>query len=199
MAYYIFLKSSRSLEEFRKNPHLKIPPKSPSTNFQNLGKFKNPIFNSEFFSLFSARPTLRPTRPLAQPARGPRCPHGPKLPRLAHLARASVASSREYVFPFGSRLPRRLPLPRFSDNRASAVSSVPHLQLPELAHAATNSQPSSAAQLCASGATEPLPPRLHFPSLNFPLKPSPVFNGVKAINAGVKLPGHPSPTLPRPL
>jgi hypothetical protein len=33
MAYYIFLKSWRSLEEFRKNPHLKIPPKSPSTNF----------------------------------------------------------------------------------------------------------------------------------------------------------------------
>jgi hypothetical protein len=44
MAYYIFLKSLRSLEEFRKNPHVKIPLKSPSTNFQSLGKFKNPIF-----------------------------------------------------------------------------------------------------------------------------------------------------------
>jgi hypothetical protein len=44
MAYYIFLKSLRSLEEFRKNPHVKIPPKSPSTIFQCLGKFKNPIF-----------------------------------------------------------------------------------------------------------------------------------------------------------
>jgi hypothetical protein len=29
MACYIFLKSLRSLEEFRKNPHVKIPPKSP--------------------------------------------------------------------------------------------------------------------------------------------------------------------------
>jgi hypothetical protein len=47
MAYFIFLKSLRSLEEFRKNPHFKIPPKSPSTYFQSLGKFKNPIFNSE--------------------------------------------------------------------------------------------------------------------------------------------------------
>jgi hypothetical protein len=47
MAYYIFLKSLRSLEEFRKNPHVKIPPKSPCANFQSLGKFKNPIFNSE--------------------------------------------------------------------------------------------------------------------------------------------------------
>jgi hypothetical protein len=57
--------------------------------------------------------------------------------------------------------------------------------------------PPSAAQLRASGATEPLPPSLHFPSLNSPLKPSPVFNGVKAINAGVNPPGHPSPALPQ--
>jgi hypothetical protein len=44
MAYYIFLKSLRSLEEFRKNPHAKIPPKSLSINFQSLDKFKNLIF-----------------------------------------------------------------------------------------------------------------------------------------------------------
>jgi hypothetical protein len=68
MAYYIFLKSLRSLEEFRKNPHVKISPKSSSTNFQSLDKFKNPIFNSEIFSLLSARLTLQPTRPSAQPA-----------------------------------------------------------------------------------------------------------------------------------
>jgi hypothetical protein len=41
MAYYIFLKSLRSLEEFRKNPHVKIPPKSPCANFQSIGIFKN--------------------------------------------------------------------------------------------------------------------------------------------------------------
>jgi hypothetical protein len=50
MAYYIFLKSLNSLEEFSKNPHIEIPPKSP-TNFQSLGKFKNPIFNSEILFL----------------------------------------------------------------------------------------------------------------------------------------------------
>jgi hypothetical protein len=33
MAYFIFLKSLRSIGEFRKNPHVKIPPKSPCTNF----------------------------------------------------------------------------------------------------------------------------------------------------------------------
>jgi hypothetical protein len=54
-----------------------------------------------------------------------------------------------------------------------AISSMPHLQLPELARAATASWPPSTAQLRASGATEPLPPRLHFPSFNSPLKPTP--------------------------
>jgi hypothetical protein len=49
MAYYIFLKSLRSLEEFRKNPHVKIPPKSPCANFQILGKFQNPISISKIF------------------------------------------------------------------------------------------------------------------------------------------------------
>jgi hypothetical protein len=68
MAYYIFIKSLRSLEEFRKNPHVKIPPKSSSTNFQSLAKFKNPILIRKFFSLLSARPTLQPGQPSAQPA-----------------------------------------------------------------------------------------------------------------------------------
>jgi hypothetical protein len=143
-----------------------------------------------------AWPTLRPTRPLAQPARWPRCPRRPKPPRPAHLARASVASSWEYAFPFDSRLPSWPPLPRLSVKRAPAVSSVPHLQPPELARAATASRPPSAAQLRASGATEPLPSHLHFPSLNSPLKPSPVFNGVKAINASVDPPRPPLPGAP---
>jgi hypothetical protein len=56
MAYFIFLKSLRSLEEFRKNHHVKIPPKYPCANFQSLGKFKNPIFNLEIlFSSLSAQ------------------------------------------------------------------------------------------------------------------------------------------------
>jgi hypothetical protein len=53
MAWHIifFLKSLTSLEEFRKNPHVKFPPKSPCANFQSLGIFKNPIFNSEILFL----------------------------------------------------------------------------------------------------------------------------------------------------
>jgi hypothetical protein len=71
MVYYIFLKSLRSLEEFRKNPHVKIPSKSPSTNFQSLGKLKNPIFYSKriFFSEFGppglASPVLARSAPQA--------------------------------------------------------------------------------------------------------------------------------------
>jgi hypothetical protein len=139
----------------------------------------------------AAHSAFGPTSPLAS------LPPQAETPSLAHPARASVASLREYVFPFGSRLLSWPPLPRLSVKQAPAVSSVPHLQPPELARATTASRPPHAAQLRASGAIEPLPPRLHFPSLNSPLKP-PVFNSVKAINAGVK-PSHPSPALPRPL
>jgi hypothetical protein len=58
MAYFIFLKYLRSLEEFRKNPHVKIPLKSPCANFQSLDIFKNQIlFGKEFFHRF------RPIRP----------------------------------------------------------------------------------------------------------------------------------------
>jgi hypothetical protein len=101
MAYYIFLKSLRSLEEFRKNPHVKIPPKSPSTNFQSLGKFKNPIFNSEipFFHIFAqadlvAHSASGPASPLAAPPpQAKTVPAGPP-------SDASVASSWEIRLPF---------------------------------------------------------------------------------------------------
>jgi hypothetical protein len=43
MACFIFLKYLRSLEEFRKNPYVKIPPKSPCANFQSLCILKNKI------------------------------------------------------------------------------------------------------------------------------------------------------------
>jgi hypothetical protein len=82
MAYYIFLKSLRSLEEFRKNPHVKIPPKSPSTNFPSIGKFKIQfLIQKSFFFTFGPATQPRPisffpygrfplpTGPQPQPAR----------------------------------------------------------------------------------------------------------------------------------
>jgi hypothetical protein len=71
MAYYIFLKSLSSLGEFKKNPHVKIPPKSFCANFQSLGKFKNLIFNSEI--LFFA---FGPADLVAHSAVGPAGPAG---------------------------------------------------------------------------------------------------------------------------
>jgi hypothetical protein len=64
MAYFIVLKYLRSLEEFKKNPHVKITPKSPCANPQSLGIFKNQIlFGKEFFLTFD--PT-GPSGPSAQ-------------------------------------------------------------------------------------------------------------------------------------
>jgi hypothetical protein len=64
MTYYIFLKSLRSLEEFMKNPHIKIPSKSPPTNFQSLGIFKNQIFiRKRIFPSLSAQSAQQPAGP----------------------------------------------------------------------------------------------------------------------------------------
>jgi hypothetical protein len=108
MTYYIFLKSLRSLEEFRKNPPVKIPSKFPSTNFQSLGKFKNTIFNSEIlFLLISAQPTLRPTRtrplspasPLAMPSpAGRKRPTGPSSPRVGRVLAGNTFSFSDHAF-----------------------------------------------------------------------------------------------------
>jgi hypothetical protein len=125
MACYIFLKSLRSLEEFRKNPYVKIPPKSSSTNFQSLDKFKNPILIRKFFFLI-----FGPADPAARLASGPASPPAAPSPqaeiaRPAHPARASVASSREIRFPFQfTPFPSRPPLPRLSVNRAPSVRCV---------------------------------------------------------------------------
>jgi hypothetical protein len=51
MAWHIlfFLKSLKSVEKFSKNPHIKIPPKSPCTNLQNHGIFKNQFYSEKNF------------------------------------------------------------------------------------------------------------------------------------------------------
>jgi hypothetical protein len=122
MEYYIFLKSLRSLEEFRKNPHVKIPPKSPSTNFQSLGKFKNPIFNSEilFLAFGPADPAARSASGLASPPAAPSpqakiVPAGPSSPRVGCVFTENTFSLSDHAFP------SRPPLPRLSVNRAPPV------------------------------------------------------------------------------
>jgi hypothetical protein len=121
MAYYIFLKSLRSLGEFRKNPHVKIPPKSPSTNFPGLGKFKIQfLFEKNSSSEFSPFGPVGLPTPLAlscQPAQAIQPLPGPKRP--AHSAsqppgpRTPLAYFTEDVFLFGSRLPEPAASPSF--------------------------------------------------------------------------------------
>jgi hypothetical protein len=157
MAYYIFIKSLRSLDEFRKNPHVKIPPKSPSTNFQSLGKFKNPIFNSEIIF-----PCFRPNRPRGQPAHqasqpGPqhRPPPFSRRPRartrpipacaaLAYLPKAVSSSSL--------RSPATTLPPAVTAKRAPPVSSIFHLASADPGHVAASPHLSRSPH-----ATQPLP------------------------------------------
>jgi hypothetical protein len=73
MAYFLFLKYMRSLEEFRKNPHVKIPPKSPCANFQSLGKLKKIHFLIQKFFFFAFGLANR----TAHSAFGPASPAGP--------------------------------------------------------------------------------------------------------------------------
>jgi hypothetical protein len=202
MAYYIFLKSLRSLEEFRKNPHVKIPPKSPCANFQSLDKLRNPIFNSEI--LF---PYFRPGRPCGPLDRWPSRLRWPLSSRglnstlPAQLARMSMAYLWKYVFPFGSRLSSWPPPSRLSVKWARAVRFVFLGRRPTVATSSRRLRPPRTARpptsRCQAGSSfhALIPPLI---SLLNPSPSRPTINGVKAITAGrfplpcprVPLPGH---------
>jgi hypothetical protein len=127
MAYYIFLKSFRSLEEFRKNPHVKIPPKSPSTIFQSLAIIKNQIsFRKEFFlHIWNNWPSGQPIRPLS-PA-SPTAPLFSCRPR-AHARPIPVCAALAYlpkaVSSSSLRSPATTPSPSVTATRAPPVGFV---------------------------------------------------------------------------
>jgi hypothetical protein len=126
MVCYIFLKSLRSLEEFRKNPHVKIPPKSPSTNFQSLGKFKNPILIQKFLFFLIFGPADPVARLASGPAHTPAAPSpqaeivpaGPSSPRVGRVFAGNTFSFSVCVFL------SRSPLPHLSVKWAPLVSCV---------------------------------------------------------------------------
>jgi hypothetical protein len=62
-----------SLEDFRKNPHVQIPHKSPPTNFQRLGIFKNQIVirKRNFPHFRPNQPNSQPAHPAFRPSHGP--------------------------------------------------------------------------------------------------------------------------------
>jgi hypothetical protein len=173
MAYYIFLKSLRSLEEFRKNPHVKIPPKSPCANFQSLGKFKNPIFNSKIYFL-RFRPG-RPCGPLdlwpSQPApAGLAVPTGQNLP---HRPIQPVRRWRLYGSTF-SLLVRALRDGRFSLVSLSSGPRLSALSLTSGRLSSTAPPPPLGHPAPPSSAPRVPPSRYHpaiIPPLNSPLNP----------------------------
>jgi hypothetical protein len=93
MAYFSFLKSLRSLGECRKNPHVKIPPKSPWANFQSLCIFKKSKFYSEII-LLSFRPSRGPFFFFFQPADFPSPPHWASASRPAQPTITAQPASR---------------------------------------------------------------------------------------------------------
>jgi hypothetical protein len=180
MAYYIFLKSLRRLEEFRKNPHIKIPPKSPSTNFQSLDEFKNPIFIQKDFFL-----RIQPTRP-SWPTHSPGLelpvgpsrptPPRPELPSPLGLSAARPAHAfgvfyrRRFSLRFTpSRAGRFLPLSPPHGPRLSVLSSPPCRPTPVRIFPAPPLPRAVAPLLGCPRAFTALPH--HFPLL-IPFKPS---------------------------
>jgi hypothetical protein len=62
MAYFYFPKILEKLEEFRKNPHVQIPSKSPYRNSQSLAKIQIHLkFKNQ--SPFEISPRIQPSRP----------------------------------------------------------------------------------------------------------------------------------------
>jgi hypothetical protein len=143
MAYYIFLKSLRSLEEFRKNPHVKIPPKSP-TNFQSHDKFKIQFLIQKFLfpDFRPGRPNgplgLWPSQPTGRPAhRRPKAPGRPIQPvhrsrlhgKYVFLFRSCLPEPADHGqdFPRAAAPPRRCPTPQMPPSIYSPPSSLPPL------------------------------------------------------------------------
>jgi hypothetical protein len=161
MAYYIFLKSLRSLEEFRKNRHLKIAPKSPCANFQSLGKFKNLIFiRKRIFLRFQPnRPSGQLARPASQPSQPPAFSPISRARARPIPACAAVAYWPKYVSFFTLRNPATTPSPSVTAKWGPPVSSIFHLTLADPGHT-------------TASLGHPAPPRLYLemPSqaINFP-------------------------------
>jgi hypothetical protein len=125
MAYYIFLKSLRSLEEFRKNPHVKIA-------LNLLLHISKALINSKIQFLIQKSFFLAfgPANLAARSASGPASPPAAPSPR-AEIIPASPSSLRvgrvfvENTFSLSVHaFPSRSPLPRLSDNRVPLVRCV---------------------------------------------------------------------------
>jgi hypothetical protein len=173
----------------------------------NLLQISKALVNSKihfliqkFFFLISARPTLRPTRPLAQPAHWPRCPRrpkpsliGPSSPRVGHVFARNTSS---------------LLIRAFGASRLSLVSLTtgPKLSAPS----PTSSRPSSPTppplpshQAPPSSPPRVPPDRYHLaiisPPLNPLFNPPPSSMALKPLTPVLNSPATPPRRSPGPL
>jgi hypothetical protein len=168
MAYCIFQKSLRNVEEFRKNPHIQIPSKSPCKICQILRKSQF-ISNSKIKISFESSIGIRPSPPT-----------------LTHLPRRPLPPSRS---PLGSwhcgAFTKRCLLFRFVHSSSSTFSLFlsltcgPHLSAlsSSLLHpcpATPSSSPAAPSHVCCPARHQEMPPsRLNSPPSSKPhLNPS---------------------------
>jgi hypothetical protein len=196
MAYYIFLKSLRSLEEFRKNLHVKIPPKSPPTNFQSLAIIKNQNFiQKTIFLHFRPRMAQRPVGPSGLSAQPP----SPAPPPPAGRAHALGPSRPAWPWRNCEKPPllrvcvaqrlRLLPLsPPCGPHLSASLSPPRHRSW-------LKSPPRLSASIIATPIKDPYSSAL-IPLLESLLTPSPTINGVGRKSPAVThrhfLPGAPT-------
>jgi hypothetical protein len=133
MAYYIFLISLRSLEEFRKNPHVKIP-------LNLLLQISKALVNSKiqfliqksFFLAFgpanlAACSASGPASPPAAPSsQAKTVPAGPSSPHVGRVLAGNSFSLSDHAFL------SRPPLPRLFVNQAPPVRFTPSPRRPTL-------------------------------------------------------------------
>jgi hypothetical protein len=176
MAYFIFLKSMRILGEFWKNPHVKIPPKSPCANskafvyskIQILFRNNSPQLSAQPrpipFFLSSNRPIFPPLPTGPRPPGRPNPPSRPNRPSVIFfLPHRSQARSRRW--PASHRLRghpdistgREKRLHLFPIHFPSLISTIPPSSIPETGAFNPAIETPSIRPLKALG---PLPPRL---------------------------------------
>jgi hypothetical protein len=184
-----FSKSLRSPEEFMKNPHIKIPPKSPPTNIQSLCIFKKSKIYSEIILLRFRPVPARFAPPATVHALGPLDP-----------SRLGILAKRRLFFEFAQ-----------SGNDASSLSC--HCQVGPACQfhpLPCTGRPQSHRHLAslhpitphrsASSIETPIkaPYSLALiPPLESPLAPSPTINGLNCKSSAVTH-RHLHPEQPRP-
>jgi hypothetical protein len=184
-------------------PQIFLPPESLYSISNRILIHKSIKIDFLLLYLISAREMVsaRPPPLFSSPAAAhllPPCP-AQSARRLLRLSVSAVACDACPFWPSPAplvRFGRRLPLSDRSDHPVSEPGVITFIEQRPRHHCSLAIEHRPAPRLGCHRTVTTSP---SFPSLKYPLKPSPVFNGLKAINTGIKLPSHHTPALPQPL